>query len=693
MSRNNNFGRNIIDNRQLKTLVHRGFLFVLIISVFGQTDVVAVKPQIWRDISQQAFEKGQPEDVSLTREGTVTLSPEFTQVADTGEGFVWALVADSKGTVYMATGPEGRIFAIKPGGKTPELLFDSPEVAIFSLAIGADGALYAGSSPGGLIYRLAPGKEPVAFCRTGDAHVWAILPRPGGGFYVSTGGVQGRVLKISDKGDVAELYVSKDPNVVSLALGPGGILYAGTDHTGLVYRIEHETQVSVLYDAGEKEIHALVVSAEGMVYAAAMARDNKPNESGSNGNPKKNDKEGSVLYAIRPSGSGIRLWETDDPLLLGLALKLDGSLIVVTGKKPRVYHIWPDGKTTLLLQLKNDVHPWAVFSDAQGSVWMGTSGAGLVYRLGQIFAKKGTLTSEPYDFSLTSHWGRLTWWGEQPQGTAISVQTRSGNNETPDDTWSDWSTPVVVSGAQIDSRPARFLQYRLLLTSEMGKETPLLREIRLAGLQENVPPMVIDLKVGPIGQSDKEAPKGDEETRPKIRTIDWTGGDVNGDDLFYAIYFRGLGESHWRLLKENVTTAHYVWNTEAVPDGTLQVRVVASDGLNNVTVLTGETISTPFLVDNTAPIVRLSGVRTTGSGSAIVDGVLEDASSAIRNAAYALNSNDWHVIFPADAIFDSPTEALSVVIDQLKPGSYTLVVRAYDTAGNVGAGKTIFEIK
>jgi hypothetical protein len=121
--------------------------------------------------------------------------------------------------------------------------------------------------------------------------------------------------------------------------------------------------------------------------------------------------------------------------------------------------------------------------------------------------------------------------------------------------------------------------------------------------------------------------------------------------------------------------------------------VVASDGLNNVTALTGEAISTPFVVDNTAPIVHLSGVRTTGPGSAIVEGVIEDAASSIRNAAYALNSNDWHVIFPTDVIFDSPTEALSVVIDQLKPGSYTLVVRAYDTAGNVGAGKTTFEVK
>ena len=94
-------------------------------------------------------------------------------------------------TLYIGTGNEGRVYALKPGGEQAELLFDSPEVHIFSLAVGSDGAVYAGTSPGGLIYRIASGKEPTEFCRTGDRHVFALVARPRGGLYAGTGGDRG----------------------------------------------------------------------------------------------------------------------------------------------------------------------------------------------------------------------------------------------------------------------------------------------------------------------------------------------------------------------------------------------------------------------------------------------------------------------------------------------------------------------
>ena len=77
----------------------------------------------------------------------------------------------------------------------------------------------------------------------------------------------------------------------------------------------------------------------------------------------------------------------------------------------------------------------------------------------------------------------------------------------------------------------------------------------------------------------------------------------------------------------------------------------------------------------------------------IVTGKIEDASSVISKAAYALNSDDWEVVFPSDQIFDSPSESLDFTIENLKSGSYTLVVQAHDALGNVGVGKTVFEVK
>ncbi|MCZ6634048.1 MAG: hypothetical protein O7G87_11640, partial [bacterium] len=108
-----------------------------------------MQPKIWQQNSQATFESGEAEGVSLTRDGTVTLSPGLQVVADTEAAFVWSLVEGPQGDLYVGTGNQGRIYRVKVGADA-ELIFDSPDVAIFSLAVGSDGALYAGSSPDGV---------------------------------------------------------------------------------------------------------------------------------------------------------------------------------------------------------------------------------------------------------------------------------------------------------------------------------------------------------------------------------------------------------------------------------------------------------------------------------------------------------------------------------------------------------------
>ena len=661
----------------------------VLLFVFLGTIAEAVSPKIWREDSQTAFLKGEPNGVSLTREGTVILAPSYKLVTDTDEDFVWALSVDANKTLYIGTGNEGRIYMLKPDSDRAELLFDSPETHIFSLAIGADGAVYAGTSPGGLIYRIAPGQEPTEFCQTGDSHVSALIARPGGGLYAGTGGDRGRVLKIDKQGKVAALYASKDPNVVSLALGAQGEVYAGTDNSGFVYRVREQGGADVLYDAREKEIHSLSVGANGTIYATAMAQSDRSEGNGKE--QKGSEQSGATLYAIQPSGLTMRLWNTDDPMLLDSVIDADGTVKVVTGKHGRVYRVWPDGNATLLAVLK-DVNPWVMATAPKNALWIGCSGSGEIYRLRKGFAVEGQLTSEPYDFDRVSHWGRVSWQSETPPETSVAVQTRSGNSEEPDDTWSVWSEPITTSGKPITSRPGRFLQYRLVLKTRSENATPLVRSIRLAGLQDNVHPRILQIKAeadlsGNEGENPEFMEKG-------VWKIDWTAGDANGDDLIYTLYFKSIGESHWRLLKDDLKTSHYFWHTEAVPDGTVKVKVIASDRPDNPPeqALTAEVVSAPFDIDNSAPTVQLHNIRQIDK-KVSVTGSIQDAATAIHKAAYSLNSDDWKVVFPTDQIFDSPTETLNFSIQNLKTGSYTLVVKAEDALGNIGVGKTVFEVK
>jgi hypothetical protein len=663
-------------------------VFVLVYAVWICGDLEAVTPKIWKENSQTAFEMGEVDGVSLTRDGTVTLGPRWDLSADSGEQFVWSLASDLAGTVYMGTGIKGRVYAVKPGATSPELIFDAEEeTKIFALVMGPGGALYAGTSPKGLIYRIVKGKPAEVFCETGDLHVWSLLWRQGK-LYAATGGEVGRILKVA-KNVVEVVYQSQDPNVISMAQGQDGALYAGTDQKGLIYKVSVNGTVSVFYDAGEKEVHAIAVDKQGMVYAAAMAGRSEGKQNGKTNGETEGDGSKSVLYAIKPSGSAMRLWEVDDPLLLSVTIDSDGSLRVVTGKKGRVYRVWPNGTYTLLARLKN-VHPWAVLPTADGSLWVGSSGDGKLYKLGSDYVSEGSLTSQAKDFTLVSHWGQAHWQSKQPSGTTAVMRSRSGNSETPDDTWSEWSDALKKSGDQITSRPARFLQYRLVLKSSSKQATPQIRGIQMSGLQENIAPLVLSVRLE----------KGDEEgdaraNKPSIRKVVWNAADVNDDKLVYSIFFREAGEARWFLLKDELNRAQFIWDTDTVSDGSVQVRVVASDqGTNPIAkALSGEGISDPYEIDNTPPVVSLEAVRQSGIDMVNVTGSIQDQGSAVLSAKYAVNSGDWDVIFAEDTIFDSAKEGLDFEIGSLKRGVYTLVIRSEDVLGNVGVGKTTFEVK
>ena len=690
---------------------------LLVAQAFLTWPAAAVEPVIWRDDHQDAFAEGKPEGVSLTRDGVVVLSPELNEVADTGEPYVWSLARGRNGRLYIGTGSDGKVYSWDGRGK-PELLFDSPEVAIFSLAVGSAGDLFAGSSPGGKIYRIPRGAVPredetLPFCETGDDHVWAIVPGPGGVLYAATGGKHGRILRVTAKGEVREIYRSPDHNVVSLVRDPGGTLYAGTDQSGLVYRIDTDDNVTVLYDAPQGEVHALAPAPGGVLYAGAMTGTSRLARRQPSAPPSPEQERpgpnggSSALYAIRPSGSALRIWEVSEPMLLALHVDRAGEITAVTGDEGSVYRIREDGAFTLLTRME-DVQPWAVAPAGDEHLWIGTGGAGKIYRMGAAYASVGALTSEPHDFSLVAHWGGLDWDADTPGATSIRFQTRSGNCEEPDETWSPWSSTMEAPGP-VASPPARFLQYRAKLSSPDNRQTPRLREVTLAGLQENVRPQIVSLEVGPLQEQDGPGGGGPSgpgpnggggrrkapEPRSGIWRIGWSAADVNGDVLTYDLSYRGRGERSWKLLEEDLKSSPYMWNIESAPEGTMQVRIVVSDRLANPEslALAAQRISEPFDLDHTAPVVRITSARQTGEGKAEVKGAVEDSTTAILRVDYALNAGAWKVVFPVDRICDSRSEALAFDLGALEPGEYTLVVRATDRLGNTGVAKAAFKIK
>ncbi len=70
--------------------------------------------------------------------------------------YIFDIEIDNVGNIYLATGPEGKVYALDPSGKVAQLIYDSPDKNILTVAAGKDGAIYAGGDTRGLIYKINP---------------------------------------------------------------------------------------------------------------------------------------------------------------------------------------------------------------------------------------------------------------------------------------------------------------------------------------------------------------------------------------------------------------------------------------------------------------------------------------------------------------------------------------------------------
>ncbi|HID10772.1 MAG TPA: hypothetical protein EYP17_05675, partial [Candidatus Latescibacteria bacterium] len=488
------------------------------------------------------------------------LAPVLEEVADLEALYVWALVQDRKGNLYAGTGNEGKIFKIDSKGNV-SLLFDSPEVGIHSLALDRKGNLLAGSSPDGIVYRITPKGEASTFCHTGERYIWALAFGPDGALYAATGD-QGNLLKISPEGTSEEFFNSTDDHIMCLLIDEKGFLYAGSAGSGLIYRITPEGKGRVLYDAPEKEIHVLAFGSDGALYAGAMSgseRGNPSEKRPSTPSPKvvptPSPVEGCALYRIH--GDAVRkVWRSEHPLLLSLLVRSSPSgerILVGTGKEGMLYAVDPEGTWSTLAKLE-EAQPLSMLSAEEG-VFIGAGDIGRVHRLTPSYAKQGTFESQVHDATIISRWGTMSIRAEVPEGSWIALATRSGNTERPDDTWSDWVAPVASSepsGEQVQSPPARFIQYRATLTTSVETVTPVLQEVAIAGLQTNLRPKITSVTCSPfaaprveVGKSEEEKAEGSalrealkvrlpQTMKRSLKRVRWRAQDPNKDRLIYT---------------------------------------------------------------------------------------------------------------------------------------------------------------
>jgi hypothetical protein len=157
---------------------------------------------------------------------------------------------------------------------------------------------------------------------------------------------------------------------------------------------------------------------------------------------------------------------------------------------------------------------------------------------------------------------------------------------------------------------------------------------------------------------------------------------------------RKEGWKHWVVLEDDLEKKEYEWDTSAFPSGMYQLKVVASDRRDNgpEDAVTGERISAPVPVAHTPPIVSIKLAGLEG-GQALLEAAATDPLVRLTEASFAVNGKRWVNVFPSDGLFDSKTEAFRFRTESLRPGTYVLVLRVRDAAGNTGSGDVVFTIQ
>src|SRR5262249_21327678 len=135
-------------------------------------------------------------------------------------------------------------------------------------------------------------------------------------------------------------------------------------------------------------------------------------------------------------------------------------------------------------------------------------------------------------------------------------------------------------------------------------------------------------------------------------------------------------------------------DTTTTPSGVYRVKVVASDARDNPPkeALTGEKISASFVVCHTAPSVSVRA--TPGSGGKVtIEATAESPLVRLTGATDALNGRKWRNVFPEDGLFDGKRETFRFEVKAARAGTYVLVLKVTDAAGNTGSGDVVFRVK
>jgi WD40 repeat protein len=757
-------------------MIRRTILTALLVAIIAAPALVyAEHTRFWRQTDYSDFEKGTAKGVAVRSDGRLMPAPRFAPYSDPNLAYLWALRTDSRGRIYGAGGSDAKVLRFDDRAK-PVTVFESGELAVQAIAFDSHDNLYVGTSPDGKIYKVTPEGQKTVFFDPKSKYIWALAVDKQGTLFAGTGD-SGKIFAVTPDGKGDLFYQSDERHTRSLAFDSKGNLLVGTDPDGLILRIEvarkdQQTPPSagssfVIYETEKKEVTALLVDPSGKLFAAAIGEKQRQPATpqvnaiitpqptpplsvqpgaaalsfqAAGAQPSTpfsffpSTTGGSQVVEISPEGTPKTLWTSRDELVFSMGFAGSGKILLGTGNKGAIIELEGNNVYSSIAKTAS-AQVTSLIAGAGGKILVGTANPGKIFTFGPEFEAQGSFESDPFDAKIFSHWGRLTWWGENgaTQGN-VAFYVRSGNTSSPEKNWSAWAGPYKnASGESVACPPARFIQWKAVFLESDKGAAPNVSWINIAYQPANVAPVVDDVVVQEPGvrlqgfnppqvapgtptpvqlkmpqrpgtnqppaisaitdasrASKVEAPSQGFQEKGWASVL-WSAHDDNDDDLIFSLYYRGEGEQNWRLLKDKLTQHFYSWDTTTMPDGAYYLKIVASDSPSNPKpqALTDERSSDRFEIENAPP--RIENLRADASGP-VAKVTFDGASSAliIANAQYSVDAGDWLITFPVGGLSDAPRETYQLEIPGLTAGEHTVAVQISDRFDNTTAAQVTF---
>jgi hypothetical protein len=696
-------------------------VFVVAAGLLGaRLALSASGPTTWTVATPVDLLRGTSTGMLIGLDGVVSLGPQLTPRLTATPPQIWSLAATTDGTIWAGTGGDGKLLRLRPG-QPEEVAATTTENSVFAVAVSGTRTYFA-TSPDGRVYVVDGTSAARPFFDPGEKYIWALAVDRQGQLWVGAG-TPAVIYRVDANGTSKVVYHPPAAHVVALTTDANGRVLAGTESPGRVYRFDAADRPTVVLDTGLTEARAIAVGGNGDLYVAAIGRGDEsaaangestsiaaaappttPPATGATSTASTGGGRHSTIFHIDASGSWDPYWDTSD-LIYDIALDADGALFAASGPDGRLYRIVRSQRAQLLTGV--DAHQVTRLVTAGGRlVALATANPGRVVAVGAATQSPASYTSPVRDTHSASTWGTIRW---ESTGT-VALQTRTGNTEKPDETWTDWSGAYThQTGEAITSPVGRFIQWKAVLTAA-ASSAPQLTSVSVAYLPRNTRPTVSSVTTYPpgvvfqrpfsddgaiAGMDDatadaRKVPGGDTSTpslgrrmaQKGLQTIQWKAEDADGDRLNYTVSYRRVGDATWHPLRENSIDSILVWDTTTVADGRYIVRVSASDAPSNTAdrALAGERDSDPITVDNTPPTITLSVSRQGATIHLLAHAV--DATSAIDKLEYSIGGATWRLALPTDGLADSPDEHYDIVVAS-EADLARLVVRVTDTLGNV----------